>query len=63
MSPLAAKENTDIPTGERDILVESHIVGITMPENLRVGRIVSEHRAQSTCLRQGLRRTMTTDDG
>jgi aspartate aminotransferase len=46
MNPKATGDNVIAPTWKTDILVEPDIAEIAMPENLRVGRIVSDHRKE-----------------
>ncbi len=46
MKPTAINKKVTVPAGRTDILVEPHIEEIAMPENLRVGRIVSDHRKE-----------------
>lgn len=46
MNPTPISEEVTLSDGMADILVEPHVVEITMPENLRVGRIVSDHRKE-----------------
>jgi aspartate aminotransferase len=46
MNSEAIDERVSVPSGPKDILIDPHIAEITMPENLRVGHIVSEHRKE-----------------
>ncbi|MGD8315382.1 MAG: aminotransferase class I/II-fold pyridoxal phosphate-dependent enzyme, partial [Syntrophobacterales bacterium] len=46
MNPTPISEEVTLSDTMADILVEPHIAQTTMPENLRVGRIVSDHRKE-----------------
>ena len=46
MNPAAISEEVTLSDGMADIIIEPRIAEITMPENLRVGRIVSDHRQE-----------------
>ena len=46
MNPTATSEEVTLSDGMADIIIEPRIAEITMPENLRVGRIVSDHRQE-----------------